>query len=107
MFDLSLLRALPLRKLVVSGCPVSDLAPLADHPTLEHVDLSKTRVNDVSPLFGCPRLCRVDLWDAEVSAADAEALVRSIKRHDATPSPLSDYHPYVSHRDINWYEIDA
>ncbi len=102
--DLAPLRALPLRKLLLQGSAVTDLQPLAGHPLLEQLDLSGTPVTDVSPLLACPRLCNVSLWDARVPAAQAEELKRAMKASGASPSPGSDYEPYLSHADLNWYD---
>src|SRR5439155_7548373 len=100
--DLSPLRELPLRKLVVGGSPIADLSPLASHPTLECLDLASTIVSDIRPLLDCPRLCNVSLWDARVSTADAEALVKAIKANQAKPSADADYDRYVSHSGASW-----
>jgi hypothetical protein len=101
--DLSPLRALPLRKLVLGGSAVSDLTPLAGHATLECLAVDATPVADVTPLLTCPRLCNVSLWDAKVPKAAAEELKQAMKANRAKPSGNADYEKYLSHAEINWY----
>jgi hypothetical protein len=82
---------------------VTDLAPLAAHPTLEYLDLAGTPVTDVMPLLSCPRLCNVSLWESGVPKSAAEELVRAMKSNGAEPSEGADYEKYLSHEEVDWY----
>jgi serine/threonine protein kinase/Leucine-rich repeat (LRR) protein len=49
--DISLLRGMPIRLLVIGGSPVFDLSPLSGMP-LESLDIFATKVTDLTPLSG-------------------------------------------------------
>ena len=106
--DLSPLRSLPIVQLYLENTPVADLGPLADHPTLECIELDDSRVTDVRPLLSCPRLCRVGLWDTSVPKTQLDELMHAIKNNGAEPLEdqrglMSGYDKYLSHADVDWY----
>ena len=68
--DLSVLKGLKLRTLMIARTPVADIAAVAGMP-LEQVHLAGTKVTDISPLLKCPTLANVVL---PLGARDVESL---------------------------------
>ena len=106
--DLSPLREVPIVQLYLENTPVTNLEPLADHPTLECIELDESHVIDVRPLMSCPRLCRVGLWGAAVPKAQLDDLMHAMKNNGAEPLEdqrglMSGYDKYLSHADVDWY----
>lgn len=104
--DLAPLGKLPLAHLYIDKTRVTDLSPLAKHPTLECLEASNTEITNVKPLFGSPHLVHVGIYDTKVSAADAQALVDAIQRTKPKAThpeyTLSGYSRGVSHHDVMW-----
>jgi serine/threonine protein kinase/Leucine-rich repeat (LRR) protein len=86
--DLSPLRGLPLRELIVHHSEVADLAPL-DGMRLEVLDVGATRVNDLSPLRGMPLTDLCVAFTAVKSLAPVAGAPLTILR--IQQSSVSDY----------------
>ncbi len=81
------------RSLILNGCQVSDLSPLAKLSTLEFLSLSNTQVSDLSPLAKLSTLKSLDLLNTQVSDLSPLAKLPTLKFLDLNYTQVSDLSP--------------
>ncbi len=92
--DLETIAALPaLKKLTLSGCNISTLAPLSRKDSLTYLDLSNNSIQDLSPLQFLTKIDYLDLSHNAVTSLNDISNLTALKTLDVSYNALSSIAP--------------